>query len=90
MLLYMRFSNIHLQDYALLHVIIYVGNSLHVQSTNGTGDTIMCTPSPGIAYVGSLPTAFNGVSGDLFIRNNKTFVIRDFNYDGAGRGICEC
>ena len=50
----------------------------------------MCTPSPGIAYVGSLPTAFNGVSGDLFIRNNKTFVIRDFNYDGAGRGIYEC
>lgn len=50
----------------------------------------MCTPSPGIAYAGSLPTLSNGVSGDLFVRCNNTFAIRDFNYDGAGTGMLAC
>ena len=50
----------------------------------------MCTPSPGIAYVGPLPTTSNGVSGDLFIKDSKTFAIRDFNYDGTGAGVCVC
>ena len=46
---------------------------------------IECRPSPG-AFVGTLPTMAHMVSGQLYIQDNKTFVIRDFIYDGRGPG----
>ena len=49
-------------------------------------DRITCTPSPGRGYVGVLPTLEHNVGGTLFIRDNKTFVIRGFTYDGQGPG----
>ncbi len=51
-------------------------------------ERITCNPSPGRGYVGVLPTEDRGgVSGRLFIRDNKTFVIRDFTYNGEGSGM---
>jgi len=34
--------------------------------------------------VGVLPTLAHRVSGTLYVENNKTFFIENFNYDGAG------
>ena len=34
--------------------------------------------------MGVLPTLFHDVSGELFVRDNKTIIIRNFNYDGLG------
>ena len=37
--------------------------------------------------MGVLPTLFHEVSGQLFVKDNKTIIIRDFNYDGLGPGM---
>lgn len=37
--------------------------------------------------VGVLPTLAHRVSGTLYVENNKTFFIDNFNYDGAGPGM---
>ncbi|XP_064398584.1 uncharacterized protein LOC135345151 [Halichondria panicea] len=52
-------------------------------SLDGADSTIVCTPSPGRAFLGSLPTDNNGISGDVFAVSNKQFTIRDFTYDGS-------
>lgn len=36
--------------------------------------------------MGVLPTLFHGVSGELYVSDNKTIIIRNFNYDGLGPG----
>ena len=48
--------------------------------------TIACSPSPGRAFMGVLPDLFHDLGGELFVRDNKTIVIRNFNYDGLGPG----
>jgi hypothetical protein len=48
--------------------------------------SIGCSASPGRAFMGILPTLFHEVSGQLFVKDNKTIIIRDFNYDGLGPG----
>lgn len=36
--------------------------------------------------MGDLPTLEHSVDGFLYVRDNKTLVIRDFAYDGLGPG----
>ena len=47
---------------------------------------MQCVPSPGRGFVGELSTEAHGVAGDLYVRDRKTFVIRNFRYDGGGPG----
>jgi len=37
--------------------------------------------------VGVLPTLAHRVSGTLYVENNKTLFIENFNYDGGGPGM---
>ena len=60
---------------------------LRVQSNETRdGETLACNESPGRVFMGVLPTLFHEVSGQLFVKDNKTIIIRDFNYDGLGPG----
>lgn len=36
--------------------------------------------------IGELSTLHHAVSGDVFALDDKTIMIQDFNYDGAGKG----
>ena len=36
--------------------------------------------------MGVLPNLFHDVSGELFVKDNKTIIIRGFSYDGRGPG----
>ena len=49
-------------------------------------ETVGCSPSPGRAFMGVLPNLFHDVSGELFVKDNKTIIIRGFSYDGRGPG----
>lgn len=37
--------------------------------------------------IGMLPTLGHEVSGTLFVEDEQTFCIQDFNYDGNGPGM---
>ena len=39
---------------------------------NINGTSIGCSQSPGRAFMGVLPTLFHDVSGELFVRDNKS------------------
>lgn len=37
--------------------------------------------------MGVLPNLFHELGGELFVKDNKTIIIRNFNYDGLGPGM---
>lgn len=41
-------------------------------------------------YLGKLNTYFHQVTGDVYVVDDHTFLIKNFHYDGLGKGNSKC
>ena len=47
-----------------------------------------CASFPGRGFVGKFPIGSkHDISGDIYVKDNKTLVIRNFTYSGRGPGL---